>query len=138
MLNSIVLVGRIVESPTLHSFGQGRFVTNIRLAVQRPFKNSSGEYDADFLTVSVWDVAAKNACEYCKKGDVVAVTGRIQSRKMEYQTLENDVKVTKNLNLMDIMGERVIYLSTSGRKENNDNFVDSAPAFDDLAHEDCE
>ena len=45
----------------------------------RNFKNENGEYETDFIPVRLYDMIAKNACEYCKKGDLVGIKGRLQS-----------------------------------------------------------
>lgn len=48
MLNQSIIVGRIVQEPEIRETENGNKVTNITLAVQRPFKNVNGEYDTDF------------------------------------------------------------------------------------------
>lgn len=51
----------------------------INLAVPRTFKNENGEYDTDFIDCTLWTGIAEKVCEYCKKGDVVGIKGRIQN-----------------------------------------------------------
>ena len=83
MLNQIVLVGRLVKKPELRKSGNSKDYAYITLAVPRSFKNANGEYDTDFIECSLWDVAATNTVEYCDKGDIVGVRGRIQTRVVE-------------------------------------------------------
>ena len=63
-------------------------VATLRLAIPRSFKNSDGMYDTDFIDCVLFDNVAENTSEYCKKGDIVGVKGRIQSRVIE----DNDSK----------------------------------------------
>lgn len=83
MLNSVSLVGRLVADPELRYTPGGKAVANFRLAVERPFKNQQGEREADFLDIVVWGNQAETTANYCKKGKLVAVTGRIQTRNYE-------------------------------------------------------
>ena len=73
MLNQIVLVGRLMETPVVE---EGK--VNITLAVPRSFKNEAGEYETDFIPVTLWNGVAESTAEYCKKGDMVGVKGRMQ------------------------------------------------------------
>lgn len=75
MLNQLVLVGRITTEPKIK---EGEPIT-ITLAVPRSFKNEDGEYETDFIPVTLWRPMAENVCEYCKKGDLVGIKGRVQS-----------------------------------------------------------
>ena len=83
MLNSVILIGRLVETPVLRVYDNEVSVTTITLAVARPFKNHDGEYDTDFIRCVFWDVVARNLADYCAKGDCIAVRGRIQSKTSE-------------------------------------------------------
>ena len=88
MLNQAVLVGRIVKDPELKDTEKGK-VTNITLAVPRTFKNSNGEYDTDFISCVLWKGVAESTVEYCKKGDLVGIKGRIQTRDVELEDKED-------------------------------------------------
>lgn len=79
MLNQIVLVGRITKTPEMMENQDGSKFAIINLAVHRTFKNENGEYDTDFIDCTLLKGIAENACEYCKKGDVVGIKGRIQN-----------------------------------------------------------
>ena len=105
MLNQLVLVGRLVRQPELKESENKKKYTYITLAVPRSFKNANGEYDTDFIDCILWDNVATNTVEYCKKGDIVGVRGRIQSRVIEE---ENDDKKS----VIDIICEKVTFLSS--------------------------
>ena len=83
MLNQIVIVGRLVKDPELRETDSGKKVTNITLAVPRSYKNVSGEYETDFIDCTLWTGIAENTSTYCKKGDLLGVKGRVQTRVYE-------------------------------------------------------
>ena len=78
MLNQVVIVGRLVEKPIVEENENGRKVSEITLAVPRSFKNAEGIYDTDFIKCVLWNGIAENTAEYCNKGDVIGVKGRLQ------------------------------------------------------------
>ncbi len=104
MLNQSILVGRIVREPEIKETENGTKVTNITLAVQRPFKNTSGEYNTDFISCVLWKGIAESTAEYCKKGDLIGIRGRIQTRV--YETEE------ESKNVVEVVAERVTFLSS--------------------------
>ena len=83
MLNQTVLVGRITKDPEVKELESGKSVTNLTLAIPRSYKNENGEYDTDFVDCTLWNSIAQNVCEYCHKGDIVGVKGRIQTENYE-------------------------------------------------------
>lgn len=89
MLNQTVIVGRIAKDPELRETENGKKVTNVTLAVPRSFKNANGEYETDFISCVLWKGIAESTVEYCKKGDLVGVKGRIQTRVYEKDEEKN-------------------------------------------------
>ena len=73
---------KYVESE-LQQLDNEKEVANVTLAVQRAYKNEEGIYEADFIDCTLWNAIAKNTVEYCKKGDIVGVKGRLQSDSYE-------------------------------------------------------
>ena len=110
MLNQVILVGRIVQEPELKKTDSGKNVTNLTIAVQRSFKNLNGEYDADFIPCILWTGIAENTVEYCKKGDLVGIRGRIQTRIVE---LNEDEK----RQYVEVVVEKVTFLSSNKHNE---------------------
>ena len=110
MLNQAVLVGRLVKDPELHETESGNKVTSITLAVPRNFKNVNGEYDTDFISCVLWKGIAENAVEYCKKGDLLGVKGRIQSKKIN---LDEETR----REVLEVVAEKVTYLSSSRKTD---------------------
>lgn len=85
MLNRVVLVGRLTKDPELRYLGNGTPVCNFTLAVNRNFKNQSGEQEADFINCQVWRKAGENVANYLSKGSLAGVDGKLQTRSYEGQ-----------------------------------------------------
>ena len=104
MLNQVVLVGRITKDVEMEEV-DGKSYAEIALAVPRSYKNEDGEYETDFVDCLLWGGIADNVAEYCKKGDLVGVKGRIQS------TMHDGYRTT------DIVAEKVTFLSSKGKED---------------------
>ena len=78
MLNQVVLVGRMINEIEVKQNEEGRKQSIITLAVNRIYKNVDGEYETDMIPIILWYGIAENVKEYCKKGDVVGIRGRLQ------------------------------------------------------------
>ena len=109
MLNQAVLIGRIVQDPELKDTEKGK-VSNITLAVPRSYKNTDGQYDTDFISCVLWKGVAESTVEYCKKGDLVGIKGRIQTRDVE---LEDET----HKKYVEIVAEKVTFLSSKRTEE---------------------
>lgn len=71
MLNQIIIVGRLVQTPEVVTTESGKHMTYITVAVPRSYKNENGEYETDFIDCVLWEAVAVNTSEYCQKGDVI-------------------------------------------------------------------
>ena len=118
MINQIMLVGRLVKTPDLFITETGRKGSFITLAVGRPYKNQDGEYETDFIDCTLWTGVAENTAEYCKTGDIIGIRGRIQTRIAED---ENGFKQK----IMEIVADKVTFLSSSSNKKNNGDEANS-------------
>lgn len=83
MINKAILIGRLTRDPDLRYTQSGIATCNFTLAVNRSFANQQGERDADFIPVVTWRNLAENCNKYLRKGRLVAVSGRIQTRTYE-------------------------------------------------------
>ena len=110
MLNQVVLVGRLTSDPELTKLETGKKVTTVTLAVQRSWKNEEGLYEADYIRCILWDAVAASTTEYCHKGDIVGVKGRIQTGN--YDDKDGNKKYT-----VDVIAEKVTFLTTKQTKE---------------------
>ncbi|CRH94178.1 Helix-destabilizing protein [Chlamydia trachomatis] len=85
MINNVVLVGRMTRDAELRYTPSNRAVATFTLAVNRQFKNQNGEREADFINVVIWRQQAENLANWAKKGALIGITGRIQTRNYENQ-----------------------------------------------------
>lgn len=85
MINNVVLVGRLTKDPDLRYTANGAAVATFTLAVNRNFTNQSGDREADFINCVIWRKPAETLANYARKGTLLGVTGRIQTRNYENQ-----------------------------------------------------
>ena len=83
MINNITLVGRLTKDVDLRYTASGTATGTFTLAVNRPFKNAAGEQEADFINCVIWRKNAENFANFTRKGSLVGITGRIQTRNYE-------------------------------------------------------
>lgn len=100
MLNQVVIAGRLTGDPVVEE-SEGKKMAYVTVAVPRSYKNVDGTYDTDFIKCSLWGGIAESTAEYCKRGDIVGVKGRIQT------IAESNGKYR-----MDVIAEKVSFLSS--------------------------
>ena len=82
-INKVVIIGRLASDPTLkYTPGAGTAVTTITLAVDRRYSKDEKK-EADFIPVVIWGKSAESTAQYMKKGLLMGVAGRIQTRSYE-------------------------------------------------------
>ncbi len=86
MINRTILVGRITRDPELKKTQSNISVITFTLAVNRRFTDPSGERQADFIQCVAWNKQAESMDRYIKKGALLGVEGRIQTRQYEAET----------------------------------------------------
>ena len=107
-MNKVILMGRLTKDPEVIETEKGNKRTFIIVAVPRPFKNIDGIYETDFIKCILWNSVAEHTCEYCKKGDVVGIKGRIQTNNFE--------RDDKMVYVTEVVAERVTFLSDNRSK----------------------
>jgi single-strand DNA-binding protein len=110
VINQVTLVGRLTKDPEARKTTEGRSVLNVTVAVNRQFKNQQGQVDADFVLCKLWNKAADNTEKYCRKGSVVGITGRIQTRNYE-----NDQG--KRIYVTEVVAESIRFLDPKPHSE---------------------
>ncbi|KXT78059.1 single-stranded DNA-binding protein [Streptococcus sp. DD13] len=85
MINNVVLVGRMTKDAELRYTASNQAVATFTLAVNRTFKNQNGDRETDFINVVIWRQQAENLANWAKKGALIGITGRIQTRNYENQ-----------------------------------------------------
>lgn len=109
MLNQSIIVGRLAKEPEIKELENGSKVSNIILAVDRSYKNANGEYETDFIKCTCWNGVAEKLAEYCKKGDILGIKGRIQTKEIETSNGKHTVQ--------ELYCEKVTFLANDKNKE---------------------
>lgn len=113
MINRVILVGRLTKDPEYRQTPNGVSVATFTLAVNRPFTNSQGEREADFINVVVFRKQAENVNKYLSKGSLAGVDGRIQSRN--YENNEG-----RRVFVTEVVADSVQFMDSKGSNQQND------------------
>lgn len=85
MINNVTLIGRLTIDAELRYTPNNIATAQFNIACNRNFKNANDEYDADFINCVMWQEQAERFCNWTRKGMLVGITGRIQTRNYENQ-----------------------------------------------------
>lgn len=124
MINNVVLVGRMTRDAELRYTQSNQAVASFTLAVNRNFKNQAGEREADFINCIIWRQQAENLANWCKKGNLVGITGRIQTRHYDNQQGQR-VYVT------EVVADSFQVLEKRDKSANNSNLDSQEPPMYD-------
>ncbi|MCK5242440.1 single-stranded DNA-binding protein [bacterium] len=110
--NRTLLMGNLTRDPELRYIPNGSAVANLRLAVNRTYKNQSGEVkeEVTYVNIVVWGKQAENCAEYLSKGRPIFVEGRLQSRQWETDD-------GQKRSVLEVVADRVQFLE---RKKSSD------------------
>ncbi len=105
-LNKVLLIGNLTKDPELRYTPNGTAVANLRIAVNRKFKDRTGELKEDtcFVTVTAWDKQAEICKEHLQKGRQIFVEGILQSRSW-------DTPDGQKRSAIDVRAERIQFLN---------------------------
>lgn len=112
MINSVIMIGRLVADPELKYAGNDTPVCTIRLAVDRDYKKD-GQQNADFFDVVGWRQTAEFLSKYFVKGQMIAVDGRLQSRT--WKDKEDKTRTT-----IEIIAEKVSFCGDKAIRDAGD------------------
>ena len=114
-MNQLIVVGRLVSEPKIIET-ENRKKTIVTIQIPRSYKDLNGVYKSDVVDCVLWAGIAQQVCELCKKGDLLAVKGRIQSSVTidDGTTYEETTK-----NELTIVAEKVTFLA-NGKKNSNE------------------
>ena len=112
MINNVVVVGRLTRAVDLRYTSNGTAYASFTLATDRDFKNQNGEKETDFINCVMWRKPAENLANYTKKGSLIGVSGRIQTRNYENEQGQR-VYVT------EVLAEKFSFLERA-KTANND------------------
>ncbi len=123
MINRVILVGRLTKNPEYRQTPNGVSVATFTLVVNRPFTNSQGEREADFINVVVFRRQAENVNNYLSKGSLAGVDGRIQSRSYENQE-------GRRVFVTEVVADNVQFMDSKGsnQQKNQSQQQGQAPA----------
>jgi single-strand DNA-binding protein len=110
MINRVILVGRITKDPEKKETQSNIAVVSFTLAVNRQFTDSSGERQADFIQCVVWRKQAENLARFIKKGALLGIEGRIQTRTYEVEGVTRYVT--------EVVCDSVQFLESKGSSTN--------------------
>lgn len=82
-MNTVQLVGRLTRDIELKFTASGTATGSFNLAVNRNFTNQQGDREADFINCVIWRKAAENLANWTRKGSLIAIDGRLQTRSYE-------------------------------------------------------
>lgn len=110
--NKVFLIGNLTKDPELRYTPQGTAVVNLRMAVNRRFRNKNQELKEEtcFITAVAWNRQAETCNQYLHKGSALFVEGRLQSRSWEDNT-------GAKRNVIEVRAERVQFLGKAPAKE---------------------
>lgn len=136
MINNVTLMGRLTAAPELKQTTSGTSVTAFCIAVDRSYQPKDGEKQADFINCVAWRNTAEFITKYFSKGDMIAVTGEIQTRKYQDKSGNNRVAVEVVIDNASFCGGKNVGGNTDSAPQYNPyagtpNFAD-ANIDDDL------
>ena len=120
-INSAVLAGRITKEPELRKTQTGKSVCSFVIACDRP-KTKDGESAADFISCVAWNQSADYLCTYAHIGDLIGVTGSIQTRSYDDQSGQRRYVTEVLVNRLTILS------SVSRQQEQSQEKKEPAPA----------
>ena len=82
-MNKVILMGRLTKDIEMRQTPNGVSLVRFSIAVTRRFKNSNGEYDADFINCVAWRKTGEFIARYFQKGSMIAIVGSIQTRSWD-------------------------------------------------------
>lgn len=124
-MNKVVLIGRLTKDPELkYTPGNGTAVTTISLAVDRRYSKDEKK-EADFIPVVIWGKSAESTAQYMKKGLLMGVSGRIQTRSYE-------AKDGGKRYITEVVAEEIKFLEWGNKTSSNESSGSDYEGFDDM------
>ena len=121
-MNRAILVGRLTKDPELRTTSSGASVASFTIAVNRTFTTASGEREADFINCIAFNKQAENLHRFIRKGGLVGVEGRIQTRS--YVANDNTRRY-----VTEVVCDNIQFLEPKGQSQNQNAY----PAYDDIS-----
>ncbi len=126
-MNVVALLGRLVADPELRQTTQGLAVTRMRIAVNRAYVKQGEERKADFIDVVAWRSTAEFVSKYFRKGNMIGVSGSIQTRN--YTDKDGN-----NRYAFEIVADNVYFAESRGSSSNNNSAAMPAVTNNEVAY----
>ena len=124
MLNKVILIGRTTKEVELRRTSSGTAVSTFTLAVDNRFVLKDGKPSTDFISCVAWANTAETMEKYVRKGALIAVEGRIQTRNYDNKD-GNRVYITEvvveNMRMLESKGDRSSYNSLDSYEPSSNN-----------------
>lgn len=104
MLNVVAIMGRLAFDPQMRQTTTGKSVSTFRIACDRGRKDANGQMQTDWLDVVAWDKLADFVYKWFGKGQLIAVSGRLQSRTYQDKNGNNRTVVEIVANSLNFAG----------------------------------
>lgn len=110
-MNKVLLIGRLSRDPELRHTSNNTPFCQINVAISRPVGQGK-EPETDFINVVVWNKQAENLVKYVKKGNQIAIEGRIQTRSY-------DNEEGKKVYVTEVLANHVEFIGNNSNKTND-------------------
>lgn len=111
-MNKVFLIGNLVKDPEVRTTSGGTNVATFRIAVQRKFKDQSGEKVSDFFDIVAWRQLADLCGKWLTKGKKIAVVGELQTRSY-------DAKDGSKRYVTEVVADEIEFLTPRGENESS-------------------
>jgi len=101
-MNECVVVGRVMETPTIRKTPNGGLMANMLVESDRNFRDAEGNIGTDIFNISVWRGAAEEISDQLKPGSMIAVRGRLSGRMVKREE--------KTYFFCEVIAEHIDYL----------------------------
>lgn len=120
MINNVVLVGRLTKDVDLRITSKGDSVGSFTLAISRTYTNQNGDRETDFINCIIWRKPAETLAKYSRKGSLIGITGRIQTRNFD--------KDGKRVFVTEVIAENFQLLENKKMNEERQNQDTNSPS----------
>lgn len=98
MLNQVILIGRLNDNLVLQKNKNGKEYAIFKIVCPRTYKNKDGIIEEDFIPIIAFDVIANNTSNYCKRGDIIGIKGRIEIQEEKMQVVAEKITFLSSTN----------------------------------------
>ena len=125
MLNSTIITGRLTADPDLRRTLNNVPVLSVTVAVERDIRKDDGSKEVDFIDVVVWNTTAEFVSKWFEKGDMITISGRLQTRNWE------DKNGNKH-KAVEVIAERAYFSMTKKKKEETEPIITDDDFTEDM------